>query len=141
HQKICKIDQVTPFGLFLDLKSVQHGFCKGLFHGFPLQGIVRQGPELHIGLYQQQFVPRLFEMDQLFIAQLSSVQADIIAADTAAQGIHVEEIPLQVVHLQVDLVRIIVKVKIEIPAEFLKVLGLFKGLGKEGDADKIKEVR
>src|SRR5690606_30587848 len=78
-------------------------------------------------------------MDQALIAQLAPVQTDIVAADPTAQGMDVEEILFQMVHLHIDFVRIIIVIKIEKPVEFLKILDLFKVLGHQGGTDKTKE--
>ena len=80
---------------FHDGKPVQDRFGKRLFHWSFFQYILGERTVAKIWLNKQQFISCLFKEHNLLIAKLAPVKSYIIAANTAAQGIHIQKFLFQ----------------------------------------------
>ncbi len=84
QQKGGEVHQHAAVFFCFDLETPDGRLCKGIGYRAALVGVVADGTEIVVGLYEQDFGANPVKLDNAGIAQLIAVQADVIGTHTGS---------------------------------------------------------
>ena len=122
---------LAVFTLGVNFESPEHGLSEGLADGLLLLEVVGDGAVAFILSDQENARANALEMDDTGVAGLTTVEADVIRADTVGKGFVIKEGSIPLVDLQPELAAAGVPIIGEEAGEFFHARG-FLGDGLQG---------
>ncbi len=100
QQKICCVNKRLASTTYFFLKTPQNRLGKSLLNRAFFEFIIANCPISIIGLNQQNFGADFLKFDDLFPAQLASIEANVIRTNTCWQGIYIKKFGIPFIYFE-----------------------------------------